>query len=80
MTNNNPGLFAAIIDAEEARKISDTPLNLDRFELKAGALIVPIGQLAEVIMNNQDGFFLSAVARSAAYGIIDFKQLSSSKS
>lgn len=79
MTNNNPGLFAAIIDAEEASKISDTPLNPDKFELKAGALIVPIGQLPEVIKNNQDAFFLAAVARSAAHGIIDFGKLSSPK-
>ena len=75
MTNNAPGLFAAIIDAEEASKISDTPLNPDKFELKAGALIVPMRQLPEVIKNNNDAFFLSAVARAAAYGIIDFSQL-----
>ena len=75
MTNNNPSLFAAIIDGEEAKKISPTPLNPDKFELKAGVLIVPIGQLPELMKTNQDGLFLSTVAKSAAYGIIRFDQL-----
>jgi hypothetical protein len=78
MTNNFPELFVAIIDASEATKISSEPLNPDQLEIRAGALIIPIAQLSELIKTNNDGLFLSAVARSAAHGIIGFDQMTSS--
>ncbi len=72
MTNNNPDLFAAIIDGSEAKKVStdihaDNP---DAFELRAGGVVIPIGQLPEVVKMNNDAFFLSAVSRSLAHGVI----------
>ena len=75
MTNNKPKLFVAVIDANEAQRITEDPINPDEYELRAGAIIIPISQLPEIIRVNNDGFFLSAIARAAAHGIIDFKQL-----
>lgn len=75
MTNNRPRLFAAVIDANDAQGISEAPLNPDEYELRAGTIIIPISQLPEIIESNNDGFFLSAVARAASKGIIPFDQL-----
>lgn len=75
MTNNAPRLFAAVIDANEAQGISETPLNPDEYELKAGTVIIPLSQLPEIIATNNDAFFLSAVARATAKGIIPFDKL-----
>jgi hypothetical protein len=75
MTNNKPRLFATVIDANQAQRISEHPLNPDEYELKAGVVIIPISQLPGIIETNNDAFFLSAVARAAAKGIISFDQL-----
>ncbi|MDO8621579.1 MAG: hypothetical protein Q7R31_04870 [Candidatus Levybacteria bacterium] len=78
MTNNKPRIFAAVINADEAQRVSGSPLNLDKYELRAGVVIIPISQLGKTTTINNDSFFLSAVARSAAYGIIDVKHLRNS--
>lgn len=75
MTNNKPRLFVTVIDANQAQRISNQPLNPDEYELKAGTVIIPISQLPEIIATNNDVFFLSAVSRAAAKGIIPFEQL-----
>lgn len=70
MTNNEPGVFAAFIDGSDAAKISSKPLNGDVYELKSGAVIFPMDKLPSVVMTNSDSFFLSAIARAWAKGII----------
>lgn len=77
MTNNRPHLFAAVIDGKEAKKIPEglDTKNPDAYELKAGALVIPIGQLPEVIKMNNDAFFLSSVSRALAHGVIKWPQL-----
>jgi hypothetical protein len=69
-TNNNPGVFAAVIDAENATKVSDSPVNADVYELAAGAFVLPVSQLSATILENGDTFFQTAVLRSVAKGII----------
>lgn len=70
MTNNNPDVFAAVIDASEAQRISDTPVNPDVYELKSGPVIHPISQLQEIVARSKDAFLLSAVVKSEAAGLI----------
>lgn len=69
-TNNNPGVFAAVIDVENANKVSRTPVNADVYELSAGAYVFPIEQLRTHVLENGDTFFQTAVLRSIAKGII----------
>lgn len=58
MTNNHPKIFAAIIDASEADKISTgDSSNPDIFELRAGTLIIPVSKIDDFIMENDDSFF-----------------------
>ena len=70
MTNNNPNIFAAVIDANEASKISSEPINSDIYELKAGAVIMPIEQLNQMVGENNDAYFLATTSRLAAKGIV----------
>jgi hypothetical protein len=70
MTNNEPGIFAAFIKDTDMKKISSKPVNPDVYELKSGAVIIPIEQLPKIVMENNDGYFLSTIARSWAKGII----------
>lgn len=74
MSNNQPNLFAAEIDGSEAKKIQagKTAPNPDVYELKAGAIVIPMEQLPEIIKNNNDAFFLAAISRSLSYGLIKF--------
>jgi hypothetical protein len=72
MTNNNPNLFAAVIDGSEAKKSREGEgKNLDAFELSNGPVILPIEKLKELISRNEDGYFLSTVSRLADKGVID---------
>lgn len=70
MTNNEPSLFAAFISDKDLGKISSTPVNPDVHELKSGAVIFPMADLPKIVMNNNDGYFLSTIARAWAKGII----------
>lgn len=70
MTNNEPGIFAAFIKDTDMAKISSEPVNPDVYELKSGAVILPMEQLPKIVMENNDGYFLSTIARSWAKGII----------
>lgn len=70
MTNNAPSLFAAFIGADDATRLSSQPVNPDIQELKSGAVIFPIDQLPQIVMENSDGYFLSTIARAWAKGII----------
>jgi hypothetical protein len=70
MTNNHPKIFAAVIDASEAKKIGELP-NPDPWELDGlGPIIMPIGQLAETILANNDAFFHIVVTRLVAKGVL----------
>jgi hypothetical protein len=69
MTNNHPGVFAAIIDARNAASVRRRPVNPDRYELKAGVFIFPMAQLRDLISRNDDAYFLAAIARSASQGL-----------
>jgi len=70
MTNNHPELFAVIIDAEQASKINENSVNLDPKELKAGPLIVPIKQLNEMCLKNEDSYFHFVVNKLNSLGVI----------
>ncbi len=70
MTNNEPSLFAAFIGSGDLSRLSAYPVNPDIYELKSGAVIFPIEQLPDVVMENSDGYFLSTIARAWAKGII----------
>lgn len=70
MTNNNPGVFCGIVNALQARKISAAPRNPDWRELDAAVLVRPISDLASMVMVNGDTFFLTAVVRAIAAGIL----------
>lgn len=70
MTNNEPSLFAAFISKNDLGKISSTPINPDVYELKSGAVIFPMADLPKIVMENNDGYFLSTIARAWAKGII----------
>lgn len=70
MTNNHPKIFAAVIDASEAKRIGELP-NPDPWELEGlGPIIMPIGQLAETILANDDAFFHIVVTRLVAKGVL----------
>lgn len=73
MTNNRPGMFLASIDASEAANLQGRPLNPDPYELAGSAVIYPIAQLKDVVLKNEDSFFLSCVARAWASGAIPFQ-------
>lgn len=70
MSNNEPSLFAAVISASDAKKISSKPVNPDIRELASGTVVIPIQELSQIVMNNNDAFFLSTIARAWAKGII----------
>ncbi len=70
MTNNEPGIFAAFIDAADAEKIPTNHINGDAYELKSGAIAFPMSELPKVVMANSDGIFLSTIARAWAKGVI----------
>ena len=70
LTNNEPKLFAAFISSDEAKKITSDPVNPDIYELKNGAVVLPMKDLPKVVMENSDGLFLSTIARAWAKGII----------
>ncbi len=69
-SNNEPSLFAAFISDADMQTLSTQPVNPDIYELKSGAVILPMEQLADIVMENNDGYFLSTIARAWAKGII----------
>ena len=69
-SNNEPSLFAAFISDADMQTLSTQPVNPDIYELKSGAVILPVEQLADIVMENNDGYFLSTIARAWAKGII----------
>lgn len=75
MTNNNPEVFAAFINSEEAERISDDPVNPDITELPSGALKVPMRQLKQFILENTDAFFQAAMMRAIANGDVPYEWL-----
>ncbi len=77
-TNNNPGVFAAVIDAHNATKVNRNPVNGDEFELQAGVFIFPLAQLHELVSDIGDTFFMTALVRSIAAGIIPASYLAPS--
>lgn len=70
MTNNAPELYAVTISADDLSKLTENPVNPDVYELKQGAVVFPMEQLPDVVMQNSDSYFLSTVARAWAKGII----------
>lgn len=72
MTNNRPSIFLASIDASQASKLTDSPVNPDPYELTANVIIYPINQLREVVIGCEDSFFLACVAKGWANGYIPF--------
>lgn len=80
LTNERPDLFAAVIGAEELKKIHTEPVNGDITELQSGTVVVPIEKLPDIVMTNTDGFFLSIIARAWAKGIIPPPQTLEGKS
>lgn len=70
MSNSAPELYAATISADDLPNISADPVNPDIYELKRGAVIIPMDQLPEIVLSNSDGIFLSTIARAWAKGII----------
>jgi len=70
MTNNEPKIFAAFIDASDAEKIPTNHINGDAYELNSGAIAFPMSDLPKLVMTNTDGIFLSTIARAWATGVI----------
>lgn len=70
MANNEPELFAATISAEDAAKLSQHTVNMDVRELSSSAVVIPMRKLPDIVMTNNDGIFLSTIARAWAKGII----------
>jgi len=75
MTNNRPNLFAAYINAEQADRIPDEPVNTDITELPSGALKVPMHQLKQFVLENTDAFFQAAMLKAIASGQIPYEWL-----
>jgi hypothetical protein len=75
MTNNYPGVFAAIIEASDAACVQRRPVNPDQYELQAGVFILPISQLREMLTRIDDPCFLAAVVRSASRGVFPVEYL-----
>jgi hypothetical protein len=72
LTNNAPEIFLASIDISHAKKIHSNPVNTDPYELASKVVIYPISQLKEVVLKNNDSFFLACVARGWAAGLVPF--------
>jgi hypothetical protein len=66
MTNSKPSSFVAFISSDQAGRIPKETVNSDIHELKAGALVVPIEQLREFVLNNNDALFHVALMRAIA--------------
>lgn len=75
MTNNRPEIFAAFINAAEADRIPDDPINPDIAELPSGALKVPMGQLKQFILENTDAFFQASMLKAIANGDVPYEWL-----
>ncbi len=69
-TNNNPEVFALVIDSSEATKINENNVNLDPHELKGGPVVIPMSQLGEFSMQNQDSFFHFAKSKLTDLGLL----------
>jgi len=66
MTNSKPASFVAFISAEQADRIPKDPVNPDIHELKAGSLVVPMSQLRQMVRENTDALFCTALIKSIA--------------
>jgi len=69
LTPNHPGIFAAVIDGNQAQKIAIP----DQTTSKSGLFtinIIPIEQLEMYISKIDDAFFLSTICRLLAKGVI----------
>jgi len=65
MTNAKPNIFIAFISTKQAERVPSTPVNPDIWELEAGALLVPMTQLKEVVQRTADPFFCSVLLKAA---------------
>jgi ADP-ribose pyrophosphatase YjhB (NUDIX family) len=71
MTNNNPGSFVAVVDAEGAELIKQGGPNTDLTELASGAHLMPIAALPKLMMlPTVDSFLIVAASRSVIQGIL----------
>lgn len=75
MTNNYPGVFAAIIEARNVASVQRRPVNPDEYELQAGVFIFPTSQLRELLTQIEDPLFLAAAVRSASRGVFPIEHL-----
>ena len=75
MTNNNPGIFAAFTDTEQADRIPADPINTDITELASGALKVPMSQLKQFVLENTDAFFQAAMLKALVSGNVPWEWL-----
>ncbi len=72
MSNNRSSLFAAVIDGSQATRLMlDTPLKTKGISFKIS--IHPIDELPKLLLNINDSFFLSAIARLVAIGKLNLK-------
>lgn len=70
MTNNRPSVFAAVISSSDASTISTLESHVDEWELAAGTVVFNIDKLHELIEQNEDGFFATALLRAVTKGLI----------
>lgn len=74
MTNNRPGLFVCVVkNYDPGINSGIVENNPDGAELPLRPVVHPLSQLRELVMKNDDGYFLAAVARGWAAGIIPYK-------
>ncbi len=64
MSNSKPANFVAFINDKQASRIPDDPVNGDPAELKAGALIVPMSSLKDVVRETTDAMFCIALLKA----------------
>jgi ADP-ribose pyrophosphatase YjhB (NUDIX family) len=70
LTNNHPSIFVAFITTDEATNLSSEPVNTDAYELETKLHVLPIEQLPQLIDENDDAFFQTAVLRALKKGLI----------
>ncbi len=66
MTNSKPASFVAFINDKQASRIPADPVNGDVAELKAGALIAPMSSLRDMVRENTDALFCTALIKAVA--------------
>ncbi len=78
MTNNYPTIFAAFINAAEAARIPQHPINPDTRDLRSGALVTPMQHLRQFVLLNTDAIFQSAMLKALINGTIAHEWLARS--